>query len=259
MMRWMVGILLVANLALLLWGQLIAPRDDAEKMIPPTDIGVIELINVSRKGETLEKPTESIANVEPVASASAQVPDEVVERPKNEVLEADPVVQKAVEKGPKLREPAVPPQSCGEAGPIGEEAEAIRLADLLRNNGLKVVSTSETTRRTAGFWVLVPAAVDTEAAKVKEAALKEAGVKDMWRFRKGELKDAISLGLYDREGSAAKRAAEVVTKGFNAEVRPNIKVSQTFALSYAGHRVEGLEALIEREVPGVPNKVVDCR
>ncbi|NOQ76365.1 MAG: hypothetical protein GQ475_00960 [Methylococcaceae bacterium] len=53
--------------------------------------------------------------------------------------------------------------------------------------------------------------------------LKKRGISDFWLFRKGELKGAISLGLFAKETRALALQNKFSKTGLNVEIMPRYK------------------------------------
>ena len=71
-----------------------------------------------------------------------------------------------------------------------------------------------------GYWVLIDQQESRGEAIAKVAELKAAGFSDVWRFTKGRLANAISLGLFARPEQAERHRKQIAAKGFPAEVKP---------------------------------------
>lgn len=70
-----------------------------------------------------------------------------------------------------------------------------------------------------GYWALYPAAQNMAQAKMNVRWLKENGVSDLWLFRKGENRGAISLGLFKKRQGAEKIKEKLLKKGIKIEIR----------------------------------------
>jgi len=108
---------------------------------------------------------------------------------------------------------------CMRVGPLAP-ADADAMVATLPSN-LKLISdTSEEYAVVDGYFVLIPALPSVTAAQQALKDLEAAGIKDTWLFRGGELRNAISLGVYSSRAGAQRHADLVARKGFaTAEVR----------------------------------------
>ncbi len=287
MMRWLIGLLVVLNVLVFLYGHLRLGQgsrspSDAETRVRP-DVGSIRLVAV-RVADRPVAPHASPPEALPPASATAPIsidtaPSDATKstvEPAPEASETDgPSVMAGQEQpsaspaaeGPlvvparseEMEEPAEPAESsrlepeakettpdaaeaaqetnapkteagevpvpavssryCGEVGPFRSRAQARRL---LRTLGLE--SGFELYKRptpvVSTWWVYIPPAADRKVARRMVERLKAAGVTDLWLMPDGEWRNAISLGLYSREGAARGRAEALRKQGFEVEIKP---------------------------------------
>ncbi len=79
------------------------------------------------------------------------------------------------------------------------------------------------------YWVyLEPQSV--VAAKAQMEELKNKGLKDYYMISKGDMKNAISLGLFSSQDSVNRRLQQLKKQGYNPVVVPQHKVSRVFWL-----------------------------
>jgi hypothetical protein len=197
-------------------------------------------------------PTEA-----PVVQAEVEKPQPVVEAkaPQAEVVaeptKVEPVVEQAVaEPAPQASvvEPvaevvAIEP-GCwvSEAKPNKEDFESLTLPE-----GVSLLSTASTEQSSiTGYKVLVPAQESREAAIKVVEQLAEGGITDVWRFRKGEMINAISLGIFSKEETASEIAAKASALGISADVLPRNRTKTTWTAIFKGNSdaQAALEALL---------------
>ncbi len=122
---------------------------------------------------------------------------------------------------------------CTRVGPLeAEDAESL-VAKLPTHITLLSDVAGEYTDVT-GYYVLIPPLTSRAEGVRKLRELRAAGVDDVWLFRSGEFNNAISLGLFSREQTARRHAANVAKKGFAAEIRnrTSIRERRWLELSY---------------------------
>ena len=79
----------------------------------------------------------------------------------------------------------------------------------------------------SSYLVYFPAA-ETYAQSTKNVQrLKQKGITDYWLFRRGELKGAISLGLFVKKSSALSLQEKLVKAGFTVEIKERYKKEQS--------------------------------
>ena len=221
-MRWMLGLLVVANISIFVWGITIGRVDSLTGTLPLGNLGAMNI-------------SSPVVEVAPAAvPAPTPTPTETAQ-------------QVAVAT------------TCAVIGPVSDEAQAQALLSALQQDGFtaKIHETEES--RESGYWVLIPAAADSAAAKQNEEKLKAAGIDDLWRFRKGELKHAISLGLYDRRPGAEVWAKKVKAKGFEVTVHPKMSSTSIYRVSYSGSAAVDVETLVARVAAGTKITMEDCK
>ena len=81
-----------------------------------------------------------------------------------------------------------------------------------------------------GYWVLIPPSDDRNAALKMVEKLKEYGITDVRRFTKGELVNAISLGLFRKKEYADRRSDIVKKSGFETKIKPRMRSKDGYIL-----------------------------
>ena len=197
-------------------------------------------------------PTEA-----PVVQAEVEKPQPVVEAkaPQAEVVAEPPKVEPVVEQ--VVAEPA--PQASvvepvaevvaiepvcwvSEAKPNKEDFDSLTLPE-----GVSLLSTASTELSSiTGYKVIVPAQESREAAIKVVEQLAEGGITDVWRFRKGEMINAISLGIFSKEETASEIAAKASALGISADVLPRNRIKTTWTAIFKGNpdAQTALEALL---------------
>jgi hypothetical protein len=190
-------------------------------------------------------------------------PEEMVEESAPEAVEVEPVVaaesvpKPEPESGPEpepefiyVQKPVEPllegtvgiAEQCGVLGPIGDRQQAMSAEEILRNAGIEVWVKENSARTKIGFWVVIPPLENTEQVQAKIQELADAGIKDIWVFRSGELKNSISLGMFSKEENAQNYSQVAAAKGFNTELRPRFLNKKRYRL---GFRIENSEPVIK--------------
>lgn len=108
-------------------------------------------------------------------------------------------------------EPPAPPVvlACFTLGPFADEDSAKAVSETLQPMGVETTLDQRQHRSVNGYWVYLPPRPSYTAAKRKVAALRKQGLDDMYIMGKGELKNAISLGIFKRKSTATDRFNEV--------------------------------------------------
>ena len=203
------------------------PAEDIPQTSDPAEAGrATEAVAVERAAEA-EVPQVAVAQEDgpspetepPVAPPLPSPGGETMPVAQQKVAEP-PVSEMTPEAAPVVAtepEPAVP-AVCARVGPF-EPADADELLQKLPVNFELLSDSSEDQTVDDGYYVLIPTLPDRATGLSRLKELKEAGFEDTWLFRRGAYRNAISLGLFRREGFAKRHAAKVAAKGFDVEVR----------------------------------------
>jgi hypothetical protein len=133
-------------------------------------------------------------------------------------------------------------EQCGILGPIRDGQKAKSAQEILENAGIQVWVKEKSERTRIGFWVVIPPLESSEQVQVKIRELADAGIKDIWVFRSGELKNSISLGMFSQEENAENYSRTAAAKGFNTELQPRFLNKKQYRL---GFRIENSEPVIK--------------
>ncbi len=220
-MKWLFILLLITNLAVLVWGIQYEPVDRGADATEFSGVGNMRLLSeveaAKREEEAVlaapapvaEEPPQSVEEslevVKPVAEVSAAIPD----RPQPEV--------ELVSR-------------CGVLGIIEDRQVAQDTKKQLADEGVKSSLQETTGKIEIGFWVVIPPLESSEAAQDMITKLADAGITDVWHFRSGELNNAVSLGMFFQRENAEKLRREIEQKGFNAELRSRFLNKRRYSL-----------------------------
>jgi hypothetical protein len=166
--------------------------------------------------------------VEPVVEPASQAP---LDEPVAETVAIEPVCW------------------VSETKPNKEAFESITLPEsvsLLSTASTKVSSIN-------GYKVIVPAQESREAAIKVVEQLAEGGITDVWRFRKGTMINAISLGIFSKQETASEIAAKASALGISADVLPRNRTKTTWTAIFKGNpdsqaALEGLVGKVSQVV-----------
>ncbi len=220
MTKWIVWLLLLANLALfswIRWGSELTVDADAGSVQPPLHPEKITLLEALPASAATPAPgttpglTLTLSPV-PASAVSAPVP-----------LPAAPAP-------PPSPAPALAPTPAPTSAPIAAVTATPKLAncaewgefsgsDLSRaQQALSVLKlgdnlTKRAVERNHGYWVYIPPMTKRVNVDKKIAQLKERGVKDFFVVKeKGKWQNAISLGVFKTREAAEKYIAMLRTK-----------------------------------------------
>lgn len=106
---------------------------------------------------------------------------------------------------------------CTNLGPFERRDAAVAAVAELKNNEINARVRTEALPDRDGFWVVIPPADSRAAAQKTIDALRHKGVKDYFLVAAGDMKNAISLGVFSTRALANQRVAEMERKGFKPQ------------------------------------------
>ena len=207
--------------------------------------------------DNVNAPSIAVPSEAPVVQAEVEKPQSALEAkaPQAEVVAEPPKVEPVVEQAvvePAPQAPVVEPVAevvaiepvcwVSEAKPNKEDFDLLTLPE-----GVSLLSTASTELSSiTGYKVIVPAQESREAAIKVVEQLAEGGITDVWRFRKGEMINAISLGIFSKEETAFEIAAKASALGISADVLPRNRIKTTWTAIFKGNpdAQTALEALL---------------
>lgn len=198
-MRVVLAGLVLANLALFAWWQGVFD--------PAPAVGLAELAPERVRIASIERLGEPGASRIPALSGESTPP-------------AQPLAAEPAQAG------GVPPQVVAERSPepvcrafsFAGEAAARALANALRQTGAQVET--QPPAAPTSYLVYLPPADSLAEAQQRVAALRRAGVDDVFLMPEGALRLGISLGLFTREAGAREVAARLLALGYDARIAP---------------------------------------
>lgn len=217
MTRWIVGLLLLANLALfgwMRWGNLLTGETDTTSIqaaLNPDKIELLPLLSASAPASAPEAVSGVPLALSPVLSASApaaSAPTPVL-APVSSVAASAPVSIPLVHK-----QAAAPKKAnCAEWGEFSGE-DLVRAQEALATLKLGDSLSQRSVEQDHGYWVYIPPVKKRAQAEKKVAQLKALGVKDYFVMQeKGKWLNAISLGVFKSNEAAQKYLESLRAKG----------------------------------------------
>ncbi len=132
--------------------------------------------------------------------------------------------------------------ACYEIGPFMDEKDVF---EWLKNNDIDVIDKFETfnkgQQKLSSYLVYYPAAETYAESRKNQQMLREKGITDLWLFRKGDMKGAISLGLFKKKKRAEKLVDYLSSNGIQ------VKIIERF--------INEKSQFVRVNMPGNPNKL----
>lgn len=257
-MKWLFLLLLIVNIAIFAWGyqqeQIPKPVVEAGE-----DIGDMRLISElaeesKAEDEAAPKQKEETGSL-PISETEEQAASEGSQSEQTSSEDAP-------EQSTKPQQGEVAVSRCGVIGPLKDRQEAKEIVEDLSQSELKAKLEREIEKEQIGFWVVIPPVEDGSQAQAKIEELAKVGVEDIWHFRGGGMKNAISLGMFAKKENAEKLSQEVLAKGFETEMRPRY-INKTsylvkFTISKPKNVAEEKWREVEEKYSKLPFKKQSC-
>ena len=139
--------------------------------------------------------------------------------------------------------------SCFTFGPLPEERQAQGLMDWFRSRGAGTQIRHTDEQRRQLFWIYLAPQESKESAMAMMKELKTRGINDYRLISRGNLENAISLGLFSSQSAVNKRLGELKNKGYKPIVVPYSNLDQIYWLDI---RLTVATGVIEEMFNGYP-------
>lgn len=190
-MRWVVLLLLAANLAFLGW------RLNADEA-PPPPAAISRVSHVNRLLLLAEMDARELRSRAPERSLETRV-----------------------DSAPDANSPArsqTPSGVCFSIGPVPSDDGQRRMNEWLVERGGQANLKSGERRELALYWIYFPPLETRDAARARVSEMQSKGIEDIFTISRGDMAKAVSLGVYSRKTSLDRRMAELEEKGYKPKV-----------------------------------------
>jgi len=252
-MRYLVYLLVLANLGLFAWYQSSPIEKPRQAQPAPLPAGVDRLMLLSERAAAGPETTAAEPQVSVVETDTVAVEPEVVEVEPEPQIEPEPETETAA---PVV--PSPPPERiCQTLGPLPDKNTAAAVSGQLYKQGYKPAVREEAFRKPAGYWVYMPAMSAGEARRIVRD-LDQHGMKDYFIGRQNH----ISLGIFSSRDKARARQKKIRDLGYTAKLDQRFRNRTRYWLDIAAHEQalpgtafwDGLRA----EYPDIQVQQVDC-
>jgi len=230
-MRWVVYTLLAANLTLLTWNLYgrgaVGEAAPAVPALPeaPGEAGELPLLSEIGK-DALRTRAGASAPASPAAPPGPVTAATATSTPT--VPDIDPAVMaggesQALAPPPQAAVPPPPARACLTLGPLAEDAPLEPITAWLRERGAEVDVRTDERREVALYWVYFPPRASREAAVEEVVRMRDAGLDDVIVVPKGDMANAISLGVFSRTDTRDRRVKDLEARGYEPLVSPRYR------------------------------------
>lgn len=249
-MRWIFFLLLVANLVYFGWEldrETTIQRKQASALLAiPATAQQLQLINEmpSPPAPRTVEPAPEVVIDTIVASAEMADPAMVTELPE---IQADVTAAN------------IPVYSCYRYGPILDEEPATNLQNwFVQRNFVATIQAREEPGKQM-YWVYLAPQQSRENAMALLKEMQSKGLDDFRLINRGDLQNAISLGLFSSREAVNNRLEELKEKGYVPVVVPYANVKKIYSLDV---RITDTSAMQQELQQGYPSRYestpLDC-
>ena len=112
------------------------------------------------------------------------------------------------------QEPEEESMLCVSFGPFAESHQASELSNWLKENKIQTKQRAESDRKDQLFWIYLSPSESKDEAIAEIEELRGKGIHDYKLIDKGNLQNAISLGLFSNQAAANRRLNELKNIGY---------------------------------------------
>ncbi len=254
-MRWVVILLLLGNV--LYWGIYLDSRIEQQarqeksisvKKIDP-NVPVLKLL----------QEADVLPELRGVAQTTA-----VEETPEMTVQNATNIADETnQEPGEAQTTNFTDEQPCLLYGPLVDADSLKNVSDWLQENEQPYGTYKTEKSREKQFWVYLEPLESQASAKARIEEFKQMGLKDYALITRGDLKNAISLGVFRNQNSVNRRLAQMQEQGHTPVVVPHYEIEYEYWLYWDLKSPENRDAA--ENIPdgsplfSLPRQEIDCR
>ncbi len=217
-MRWLFLLLLAANLLFFSWNWF---RDDDQPTRNHPTAGSAQ----GEKGLILLSELKSAEKSSPGESdRSASQPETASPEPATGEPTAPSAVKPSTHRPATATTPAraktatLDERICYVLGPFGSSNVVQEVLKRIINSPAIVERRWSSPQQRPGYWVHIPPAGSSNEARSIVQILNQEGISDVQLITSGEMRNAISLGIFSTMQNARKRQQEVTQQGFEVVI-----------------------------------------
>ncbi len=115
---------------------------------------------------------------------------------------------------------------CFSVGPLSSPDDVERIGAWLASQGGEASLRESERREISVFWVYFPPFPSREEALEFVARMQANEIEDIYVIRRGDMANAISVGIYSQRASTQRRLSELRGKGYEPSILPRYKTKQ---------------------------------
>lgn len=218
-MKWVILCLVLVNAAFFGW-QLSRDRNvvtSGESAPPATNAAMVNrllLVSEVELGVLRQRrnvpPTQAPLQAEP--TSPARMADAEQETP-------------SVALGEILAMPVESDRECYTIGPLNNEDDISALSAWFNAQGSQATLRADERREVVSTWVFLPPLESREAADARVGEMQASNIDDIFVIPRGDMANAISLGLYSQDESLQRRITQLEERGFTPSLLPRYRTA----------------------------------
>ncbi len=116
-------------------------------------------------------------------------------------------------------------RECYTLGPLENEDDISALSAWFNAQGSQATLRSDERREVTSTWVFLPPLESREAADARVREMQAANIDDIYVIPRGDMANAISLGLYSQKDTLQRRVSQLEGRGFAPSVLPRYRTA----------------------------------
>ena len=115
---------------------------------------------------------------------------------------------------------------CFSVGPLTTPEEVTAMRSWLDERGGEATLRTDERRELALYWVFFPPSATRAQALERFEQLSAEGIGDIYIIPRGDMANAISLGVFSRRDTLERRLRELRTKGHEPAITPRYRITK---------------------------------
>jgi len=124
-----------------------------------------------------------------------------------------------------LAMPADSDRECYTIGPLDNEDDISALSAWFKAQGSQATLRNDERREVVSTWVFLPPLESREAADARVREMQASNIDDIYVIPRGDMANAISLGLYSQDETLQRRITQLKERGFTPSVLPRYRTA----------------------------------
>lgn len=218
-MKWVILGLVLTNVAFFGWRLSQDQEVVVADVAAPPAVGVAmvnRLLLVSEVESGVLRRRRTLPSRQPVSAPQPQ---------SSERLAGDHEGTVSVPLAEALALPPMADRECYTLGPLENEDDISALGAWFNAQGSQATLRSDERREVTSTWVFLPPLASREAADARVREMQAANIDDIYVIPRGDMANAISLGLYSQNDTLQRRVSQLEGRGFAPSVLPRYRTA----------------------------------